>query len=58
MKAEFWPISTLQSFPYFCNLFVDNTVKDPLLPNTVSQEEEKPHTAGLDDTGLYRNTAR
>ena len=35
-----------------------NTVKDPLLPNTVSQKEEKPHTAGLDDTGLYRNTAR
>ena len=25
------------------------TVKD-LLPNTVSQKDEKPHTAGLDDT--------
>ena len=27
-----------------------NTVKDLLLPNTVSQKDEKPHTAGLDDT--------
>ena len=27
-----------------------NTMKDPLLPNTVSQKDEKPRTAGLDDT--------
>ena len=27
-----------------------NTVKDLLLPNTVNQKDEKPHTAGLDDT--------
>ena len=27
-----------------------NTVKDLLLLNTVSQKDEKPHTAGLDDT--------
>ena len=27
-----------------------NTVKDLLLPDTVSQKDEKPHTAGLDDT--------
>ena len=27
-----------------------NTVKDLLLQNTVSQKDEKPHTAGLDDT--------
>ena len=27
-----------------------NTVKDLLLPNTVSQKDGKPHTAGLDDT--------
>ena len=29
-----------------------NTVKDPLLPNTVNQKDEKPHTAGLDDTAI------
>ena len=29
-----------------------NTVKDLLLPNTVSQKDEKPHTAGLDDTAI------
>ena len=27
-----------------------NTVKDLLLPNTVSQKDKKPHTAELDDT--------
>ena len=27
-----------------------NTVKDLLLLDTVSQKDEKPHTAGLDDT--------
>ena len=27
-----------------------NTMKDLLLLNTVSQKDEKPHTAGLDDT--------
>jgi len=38
-----------------------NTLKDLLQSNTVSQKEEKPHTAGLDDTARedlnYRNTA-
>ena len=29
-----------------------NTVKDLLLPNTVSQNDEKPHTAGIDDTAI------
>ena len=29
-----------------------NTVKDLLLPNTVNQKDEKPHTAGLDDTAI------
>ena len=29
-----------------------NTVKDLLLPNTVSQKDEKPHTVGLDDTAI------
>ena len=29
-----------------------NTVMDLLLPNTVSQKDEKPHTAGLDDTAI------
>ena len=29
-----------------------NTVKDLLLPNTVTQKDEKPHTAGLDDTAI------
>ena len=29
-----------------------NTAKDLLLPNTVSQKDEKPHTAGLDDTAI------
>ena len=29
-----------------------NTVKDLLLPNTVSQKCKKPHTAGLDDTAI------
>ena len=30
-----------------------NTVKDVLLlPNTVNQKDEKPHTAGLDDTAI------
>ena len=28
------------------------TVKDLLLPNTVSQKCEKPHTAGLDDSTI------
>ena len=27
-------------------------MKDLLLPNTVSQKDEKPHTAGLDDTAI------
>jgi len=27
-----------------------NTLKDLLQSNAVSQKEEKPHTAGLDDT--------
>ena len=29
-----------------------NTVKDLILLNTVSQKDEKPHTAGLDDTAI------
>ena len=29
-----------------------NTVKDPLLPDSDSQKDEKPHTAGLDDTAI------
>ena len=29
-----------------------NAVKDLLLPNTVSQKDEKPHTARLDDTAI------
>ena len=29
-----------------------NTVKDLRLPNTVSQKDEKPHSAGLDDTAI------
>ena len=27
-------------------------MKDLLLPNSVSQSDEKPHTAGLDDTAM------
>ena len=43
-----------------------NTEKDHLLPNTVSQKDEKAHTARLNDTAIphlilknqnYRNTA-
>ena len=29
-----------------------STVKDLLLPNSVSQKGEKPNTAGLDDTAI------
>ena len=29
-----------------------NTVKDLLLPNTINQKDEKPHTAGLNDTAI------
>ena len=29
-----------------------NTVKGLLLPNIVNQKDEKPHTAGLDDTAI------
>ena len=29
-----------------------NTVKDLLLPNTVIQKDEKPHTARPDDTAI------
>ena len=29
-----------------------STMKDLLLPNSVSQSDEKPHTAGLDDTAI------
>ena len=29
-----------------------NTMKDLLSPNTVSQKDEKPPTAGLDDTAM------
>ena len=34
------------------NKWYRNTVKDLLLPNTVNQKGEKPHTVGLDDTAL------
>ena len=34
------------------NKWYRNTVKDLLLPNTVNQKDEKPHTAGLDDTAI------
>ena len=30
----------------YCNTMM----KDLVLPNTVSQKDKKPHTAGLDDT--------
>ena len=29
-----------------------NTVKELLLPNTISQKDEKPYTAGVDDTSI------
>ena len=29
-----------------------NTRKDLLVPNSVSRKDEKPHTAGLDDTAI------
>ena len=29
-----------------------NTVNDLLLPNTVNEKDEKPHTEGLDDTAV------
>ena len=29
-----------------------NTVNNPISPNTVSQNDEKPHTAELDDTAI------
>ena len=34
------------------NKWYRNTVKYLLLPNTVNQKGEKPHTAGLDDTTI------
>ena len=34
------------------NKWYRNTVKDLLLPNTVNQKDEKPYTAGLDDTAI------
>ena len=34
------------------NKWYRNTVKNLLLPNTVNQKDEKPHTAGLDDTAI------
>ena len=48
------------------NITARNTEKDHLLPNTVSQKDEKADTAGLNDTAIphlilknqnYRNTA-
>ena len=32
------------------NKWYRNTLKDLLSPNTVNQKDEKPYTAGLDDT--------
>ena len=29
-----------------------NTVNDLILPNTVNEKDEKPHTAGLDGTAI------
>ena len=29
-----------------------NTVNNPISPNTVSKNDEKPHTAELDDTAI------
>ena len=42
----------LDSLPVFFLkiLTYGNTVKDLLLSNTVAQKDEKPHTAGQDDT--------
>ena len=34
------------------NSTANYTMKDLLLLNTVSQRDEKPHTAGLDDTAI------
>ena len=34
------------------NKWYRNTVNDLILPNTVSQNDEKPHTAELDDTAI------
>ena len=34
------------------NKWYRNTVKDLLLPNTVNQKDEKPYTAGLNDTAI------
>ena len=34
------------------NRWYRNIVKDLLLPNTVNQKDEKPSTAGLDDTAI------
>ena len=34
------------------NKWYCNTVKDLLLPNTVSKKDEKPHTTGPDDTAM------
>ena len=34
------------------NKWYRNTVKDLLLPNTVNQKDDKPYTAGLDDTAI------
>ena len=31
-----------------------NTMKHLFLPNTVSQKDGNPHTAGVDDTAIYR----
>ena len=34
------------------NKWYRNTVKDLLLPKTVNQKDETPHTTGLDDTAI------
>ena len=34
------------------NKWYCNTVKNLLLPNTVNQKDEEPHTAGLDNTAI------
>ena len=42
-------------FIFFANERYRNTVKDLLLPNTVSQKDEKPHTEA--SARSYRNNA-
>ena len=51
IKSKVLPILTYvrQERP---NEWYRNTRKDLLLPSTVSQKDETPHTPGLDDTAI------